>query len=149
MVTNIDNEKAKLVDALTRVNIAYTRLKEQTEEYINFLKILLFEKYPIRAVTITGYTPYFNDGSACTFGANLEYPDIVFNGETLDDEYEGQIDETKEIPSKKEQETYYEEICELLSIIPEDILESLYNKHGFKLTMLKNKVIIEDFTQHD
>jgi len=53
----------------------------------------LFEQFPdLKSFSWTQYTPYFNDGDTCEFGANTEYPSIKLDGakdqeaEDFDDE---------------------------------------------------------------
>lgn len=61
----------KLEEANTRFQAARTKLKEEAKVIIRSVFESVFVEYPdIKAATWVQYTPYFNDGDACTFGVS-------------------------------------------------------------------------------
>jgi len=132
--STLDEEQKKLEDTIRKFNAAELRLKEQTKEYIEFLYHYLFKEYPVEEIYITGCVPYYNDGEPCTFGTDLDWPNI----------------ELKEGLTTEEQNEAIDDIICHLNFIPEKVLQKLYSEKGIEIKMTKDKLeYIEEFTNHE
>ena len=90
----------------------------------------LFETYPtLESFGWNQSTPKWNDGSECNFSVNSD--DITING----------ID-SYEVP--KELEKAASDISNLLSEIPENLMEQVFGNNK-EITVKKDKVIIKDY----
>jgi hypothetical protein len=61
--------------------------KEKVEAVFKEAALELFTEYPnLKRISWTQYTPYFNDGDACTFRSTHDSPAIYFTSPTPDEE---------------------------------------------------------------
>jgi hypothetical protein len=95
-------------------------LKDLQQEFPDLLKGA-FEKHPtVESVACRQYTPYFNDGDECTFGASLGYDDIYVNGKNYWDEGKEERDLVKPM---------YQDFATILLEIPEEFYKDLFGDH--------------------
>ena len=116
----------KLFNELTEMKAAYDRkLKQEGEAAVKDAFKDLFDKYPeVTSVVWTQYTPYFNDGDACTFTVNAFC--VKLKSRSKD-------------PRKKEVD---EAVRTLARELPNDVLESIFGdpvkiiatRQGFNIT---------------
>ena len=118
--------------------------KEGTEE-------IFAENPDLVSFRWTQYTPYFNDGEPCYFGVN-DYLDVKFaDGTLLEDwdtssqkyatEYESDYDGTEE------QMSTATAAAELVSSIPEEVLEKIFGDHA-EVTVYRDRIEVEEY-EHD
>lgn len=118
----------------------------------------LFEKFPtLRSFSWTQCTPYFNDGDLCTFGANVEYPYLLFDGDEEEDLYNswGLIEQedgtfirrnsTYEV-NDRDIVGYF--VVRFLKQFDEDTLESMFGDH-VKITVHRDGRVVQDEYEHE
>jgi len=89
------------------------------------------------------YTPYFNDGDACTFSAQLDSPRILIEGEN-EDEYE----ETWYRDSdNSDSANVWRKVIKFLSQFDEDDVELLFGDHC-EVVVTRDTVEVEEY-EHD
>lgn len=136
-------------------------VKELRKDFPTILKPL-FEKSngKIESIGWTQYTPWFNDGDTCTFGAHTDYLDI--NGENEDEhnsldwkidyflqghpEYANLLVENPEL----DVELYkvVEEFKEVLSQIPDEFYLELFGDHVKVTVHGDGNIEVEEYS-HD
>ena len=80
-IVEVEEEEPKSEDVIGEANELLDNFLKRKEELSEKIKKELtnvlskiFEKYPmIEKISWNQYTPYFNDGDVCTFGANVSY----------------------------------------------------------------------------
>lgn len=118
---------------------AKVRLQEQITTYFQYARYHLFSLYPeIEEIEVTGYLPYYNDGSAITYSSDISSPSISFNhGYHMD------------VNLLEREEKVYDEVVKLFSKVKEKRMEELY-PNGFKLVLTAKSFIFEqEFTDHE
>lgn len=97
---------------------------------------VIFEKYPdLNQFGWRQYTPYFNDGDACTFRAQIDHYSIL-----LEDGRWGNDDELTE-----EEEAMTKDVSDMLYSIGEYNLEDIFGNH-VEITVRRNgRVDTEDY----
>lgn len=76
---------SRLEELSQKMNAAKQAMHSDGQEAFMSAARGVFDKHPkLESVSWRQYTPYFNDGDACTFGVHAEYPDIVFAGEDIE-----------------------------------------------------------------
>lgn len=133
---------------------------------------VLFEQFPdLKSFSWTQYTPYFNDGDECTFGANTEYPSVKMEGgkdqeaEDFDDEDEDDyisiynVKKTEDGKYIDKYETGHPEITdrkkiaafevkEFLTEFEDDSLKAMFGDHVRVIVHRDGTVEQEDY-EHD
>ena len=110
-----------------------------------------FAKYPqFTSIGWVQYTPYFNDGEACVFRVHSWYDSLIINGEdygwtTIRNAAGNPAYNTPEYCKAKEP---LDEFCELLHLIGEDALESIFGD-GVKITVFTDGTTKIDDYDHD
>jgi len=112
-------------------------MKEKVKEYLVDHFKPLFEKYPqVKALKWTQYTPYFNDGDACTFRSNHDYCDFIGeNGYSYDD---GEFDLDNKI---------VKEFYDHFPNISDDDMETFFGDHIY-VELSPNGITTEEYS-HD
>ncbi len=110
----------------------------------------LFQTHPqLFMFTWTQYTPYFNDGDACVFGSNHEYPTVVLqsgkeayeaDGQSYEETYAGEGDEAIA-------ESIEEAITKFLSQFDDEDMEAMFGDH-VEVKVTKDGVEVEEY-EHD
>ena len=132
-----------------------SELHKKGEKYFREETKAIFASYPeMQSFSWRQYTPYFNDGDACTFSCHgADYVDINQHGanpEQEDDDFEPSAD-LEEIyleraPGKKapwhERAAY--EICELIGFVGEDVMLKMFGDHC-KVIVGRKKTVVEDY----
>lgn len=90
------------------------------------------------AVQWRQYTPYFNDGDTCYFGVH------VYDSFRISDEDEDWTDAYELDDSIKERAYDIQRFLENI----EDLLQDVYGDHK-EITVLKEGVFVEDYSDHD
>lgn len=131
----------------------------------------LFQDHPtLAAFRWTQYTPYFNDGDPCYFGANTEYPDVKFrqppservirqqtlfdvSTENTDDEecdvedWEDSYDIDYTSHTNPEKQSALTAVRTLLNKFCAEDYERLFGDHR-RVTVTPNEIIEDDY-DHD
>lgn len=142
---------SKLFDELTDLKQQYDdKLENEGEDAVKELFKEFFEANPrAESVTWTQYTPYFNDGDACTFSvydmtvtigeAEESSNDEVLlteddmDGEDEDEDDEEYVDEWDSYGLSKSEDPEMQKLGEALGVlegIPEDVLEYVFGDHA-------------------
>jgi hypothetical protein len=121
------------------------RIEDEGEDAIKELFKDFFQVHPgVEAITWTQYTPYFNDGEACTFGVNGM--SVIFGqvaepsepSEEDDDEDEDQYedDDDEEGLESWDLSRSPDPVLQALAVelkklesIPDDVMESVFGDH--------------------
>lgn len=112
-------------------------LKDLQQEFPELLKSA-FDKHPtVEKVTWRQYTPYFNDGDECTFGASLGYDDLDINGTNYWDEEE-----------REKVKPMYEDFATILIEIPEEFYKDLFGDH-MEVTVNRDGTVETEEYEHD
>jgi hypothetical protein len=121
----------------------------------------LFEAHPVlKSFGWNQYTPYFNDGDACTFSAETDYPKIAFTSATEseddDDEEDDECDEWSSYNARKKQEagetlTAEESaglaVLQFLQLFDDDTYEEMFEDH-MSVTVTRDGTTTEEYS-HD
>lgn len=139
---------AKLFDELTALKEAYDKkLEEEGEAALKEAFKELFDKHPrLASVEWVQYTPYFNDGDPCYFSvhdfdATLQVPEGSEEDEDEDEDSEDDelYDDSYSYGDKlytmsksedEEVKKIAEDVGELNSNIPDDVLEHVFGDHA-------------------
>lgn len=160
---NIENYSYKqletVVSEFEKINEIYQKQKQETSEKFKtafeaFVKDF-FNLVPlVKRVTWTQYTPYFNDGDACTFSVNEPYfYNFSDEEESEDDLIEGQweiyswcLREYEKYGLTEQDKNLIEFLNEVI-LNNEDFLYDLYGDHQ-KIT-LTSQGVQHDYYDHD
>lgn len=151
---------AKLKAANKAISEAKKTIKALGKEAMKELAAEFFTKNPtILSVSWNQYTPYFNDGDACVFQADTEYPGFTFIakcGTTL--QYDAASGELREGESEEEvadYEQYSKEVDKLGIVVAkflhnfdQDTLEEMFGDH-VSVTISNKGKISKDTYEHD
>lgn len=75
----IDQLKQKIKEKTEQINVLKNKMMDELRVEFHGSLVELFDEYPfVTAVHFTAYTPFFNDGSECTFSSH--HDDCGFNG---------------------------------------------------------------------
>lgn len=129
-------KKKEAEDTLEEIKKEFT---ESAKEMFQEWSCDLFKRYPgLEYITFTAYTPYFNDGDACTYRSNHEY----FSVNTYDCEEFNRDNFTDEEANKLDSE-----ISEFMGNFTDDDIERLFGDHC-RVIINKDGVDIEEY-DHD
>lgn len=121
----------------------YQKIRKQIEEQFAILKQVgkqavrdlstdFFERHPeIESFTWTQYTPYWNDGDICEFGAYTDYPELLY------------VEDLKEY-SEEEARKAEEEISEFLGVFDEEHLKVFFGDHA-QVRISREGVEVSDY----
>lgn len=147
------------------IQILKNEMLEESKKIFTEVSKSIFEDNPkIKSFSWTQYTPYFNDGDACTFSADTDY--ISVNGERVDDAkwmspvtvktwgtwnretrtYEGR-EEVPNLDYDKELVEGVGEIREFLSHFDNDFFLQQFGDHA-EITVTSEGVNIDEY-EHD
>lgn len=147
------------------IQILKNEMLEESKKIFTEVSKSIFEDNPkIKSFSWTQYTPYFNDGDACTFSADTDY--ISVNGERVDEAkwinpvtvktwgnwnretrtYEGR-EEVPNLDYDKELADGVEEIREFLSHFDNDFFLQQFGDHA-QITVTSEGVNIDEY-EHD
>lgn len=144
---NIDNITSKFAELRAQIKAEFnTHLLELLQP--------VFEKFPkLESFAFTAYSPYFNDGDECTFSVHHEYSAEI-NGMDADDH---DVDMPSTLTSYNDRNAWREtqwpyqvstEMSKLLSQIPDEVFETAWGNH-VKITITKDKIEVDEYTEHD
>ncbi len=108
----------------------------------------IFDKHPrIQSVSWVQYTPYFNDGDACTFSVCSDYPSYSYlneDGELVD------VDEYNDYSSDRDKsfDAFGKDARTLLGSIPDSIYLSIFDDH-VKVTAYRGGTFSVDEYNHE
>jgi hypothetical protein len=133
------------------------QLKEElTSLGQNFFKEAVkayFEEFPfVKAFAWRQYTPYFNDGDACIFGVDVDYPAMLFEGEEndFDNQWGGEYYIS---PWNKPESDYTEKdkaftaLRTILSSVDVDVYQAMFGDH-IRVIVTRDKIETE-YLEHD
>ena len=133
---NIDGIKADIQEKEKQMKAIKADALKQYKLLFQEASVQLFESQPdLQSFSWTQYTPYWNDGDVCTFGANIEDPGI--NGS---DPYDDDVDQKLSVA-----------VFEFLSAFSEESLEDMFGDHceiTVKRTNGKPNVTVDEY-EHD
>ena len=101
------------------------QMREIAEQIVNSVREAIFELPEAEAVdyiAIQGYTPEFNDGNACEFTSNEDYPDILMKDDEMD-----------------VSDTLRNQITKYTELLTPNLLSYLY-ENNFELQLYKTKI---------
>lgn len=148
----------KELDKLVKIKEEF--LEKLRKQFPNLLKTLFDKSDKIESIGWTQYTPWFNDGDACTFSVHTDC--LYINGEYDEDieeldwripyylkghkDYQNVFEDNP----KADLEFYnqVEEFKEFLGSIPDDIYLDLFGDH-VEVTVYKNGSIDVSECDHD
>lgn len=115
------------MDTINKIKLKLDELDQQKKSTLEIIRndfpIIIkpiLEKYNLKSISFTGFTPYFNDGNSCTYSANTSYPTVIkYNDEEITDEYY----------AKGNDKIMYREIVDTLQLIPDNFYEELFGNH--------------------
>lgn len=148
--TAIENLKAEM-------EAAQAQFRDRGKELFKPALAELFAKYPaMKNIAWTQYTPYFNDGDACTFSVNN---DVDINGvERYENDEASETNYVKNdagkyvsVPNERYNpavKAMYDEAERLIGSIPEDIMEALFGDHA-EITADRDGTFTVESYSHD
>jgi hypothetical protein len=146
------------------------QLKEISGKFFAEQSKVIFDQFPtLKSFSWTQYTPYFNDGDECTFGANTEYPSIKLTDskdqedEEFDDEDEDdynvkktedgryidkyEIGEKGEVEITDRKKIVAFEVKEFLTEFEDDSLKAMFGDH-VRVTVSRDGTVEQDEYEH-
>jgi len=146
--TKYQELKAKMAEARKQ-------LKETARKAFTEMAEELFAENPsILSFGWTQYTPYWNDGDVCEFGANTDYPSVSFTAkdgkvvnynENSGDCTDGDDTELDSTPYEKEFNKHLKAISAFLNNFDEEDLEAMFGDHMQITVDRKGKVETEEY----
>ena len=133
--TTVQVEEMKSLEAaVNEATKARNAFREKNEGigpfYLQSLATAVFDENPkLTSFSWRQYTPSFNDGDACYFGADTDYPDI--NGYNEDDE------EGENTLTDAERKDLRKKVVAFLRQFNNDQLENWYGD-GYKITVTRD-----------
>ncbi len=110
------------------------QIRQTSKDFFQEFSKELFKKWPtMDSFSWVQYTPHFNDGDDCYFGAEIEEPEI--NGDDYFDEDE------------EEDKVLYDaqgDVAEFLSQFDEDDLEEMFGDHA-KVVVTRKGVKVQHY----
>lgn len=103
----------------------------------------IFKEFPeVNSIGFVGYTPSFNDGEPCTFRCDVACPTV--NG------YDSNMCEWEDGEKKSEKETkeasaLADSVGNILSEIPEELFGAVFGTVGFRVTITRDKIEVEEY----
>ena len=114
----------------------------QTSAFREMLTVI-FESLPeVKTISITGYTPSFNDGDECTFCCQSDCPSVNGYDSYICKWEDGEEHSQKETNAASE---LTETVADLLSEIPQELFGSVFGTHGFRVTITPTEIEVEDY----
>lgn len=110
-------------------------LTEKAKKAFHEVSQEIFSKYPnLVEFSWNQYTPYFNDGDPCVFGARTDYPWVKFaddNPEDCEDEDRGNEYSSWQLKDKvlNEKEQAANEVLDLLAAFDDHDYEEMFGDH--------------------
>ncbi len=129
--------KDKIKQIKAEIDAKYQALTEECKSLFNKASQELFDENPeLESFALTCYTDYFCDGEPTEYHAHTDYPEINGeNGYEIDD---------KEHPLNKLQK----KVAKFLNQFDNDDYKRMFGDH-VKVTVTRNKVETEEYTDHD
>lgn len=140
----------KYTEAVARVRAAQADMKLVMKGAFQDGATAVFEAFPeLNSFTWHQYTPYFNDGDACTFGTSVNYCVLNYG----DDE-----DENEAVRADREE--YYRQgdtsvrakahaaVTQFLQCFDDDTLEAMFGDHA-EITVKRDGTTDVDSYDHD
>jgi hypothetical protein len=127
---------------LQKIEAIKKQIAEAKETYLKLAKDAfhegaaeLFAENPVlNKVEFTGYAPFFNDGDECTFSVHSDYP-------TVNDEIDYVTSQDAFYPT-------YQKVVQFIQTFDDEFYEQTFGRH-FKMTITKEGVDVEEYTDHD
>jgi hypothetical protein len=128
-------------------------LETQSKNFFQEASAEIFEKHPeLKSFSWTQYTPYFNDGDECVFGANSDYVTVAIKGDKNEGEDE---DDDREISSWNlrkatkltPKEAAAKDALELLAAFENEDFKTMFGDH-VRVTVSRNGVSVTEYS-HD
>jgi hypothetical protein len=147
----------KLADLRTEITAKQKALHEEIRGMFGEGAKGVFESHPnLVSISWTQYTPYFNDGDACSFSSYHDYPAITFKLQDEDGEdVEVEFDENsgEEDPDDYEEadaiRAAAESAADFLGNFEEDEFEALFGDHVKVTVTPDGKAVTETYRDHD
>lgn len=128
-----------------RMDELKAQMKAEAEKIFQPEALKLFEKWPeLQSFSWTQYTPYFNDGDTCEFGANTDWPTVILAGATeedIEDAYEGVVGESENA------EEIEKDVKEFLAQINDELYQDMFGDH-VEITVTAGGIEVEEY-DHD
>lgn len=169
-----------LKELLSEINEKRIKLDEELKlisgQFFSEQSKALFEQFPtLKSFSWTQYTPYFNDGDECTFGANTDYPTVRLEAvkptedeDEFTDEFEDEDDDYvsiynvektadgkyidkysasgEEITDQKKIITY--EVAQFLQEFQDDAMKMMFGDH-VRVTVYRDGSVLQDEYEHE
>ncbi len=123
--------KAEMKAAMVKANAVVK------EAFRNAAKSLFADNPDIVSFSWTQYTPYFNDGDECTFGAHIDYPEI--NGSDIYD--------VVEEDQKEKRQALHDKVVTFLRVFDEDDFRTMFGDHC-QVSVTASEIEVEEY-EHD
>jgi len=130
----MEQYKAAKAEMKAAIEEANTVVKEVFQKAA---KSLFADNAELVSFSWTQYTPYFNDGEECVFGAHIDYPEV--NGE---DPWFAQTDENQE-----KMKGLQKKVTAFLQVFDRDDFKSMFGDHC-KISVTPAEIEVEDY-EHD
>lgn len=127
--------------------------KDLRDHFYELVQLEVFSKHPLlQSFSWTQYTPYYNDGDLCNFGAGINYLDVVFGEEKFNDLNSFAFNPIGLEWHKKEQNVVglkeaYQDVAILLAKFSNDTYLHVFGDHT-RVTVTNKEVLISDYS-HD
>lgn len=167
-IEDIKEAVAETNDSFLEIKEEMKRLRDEARKKVKdfFIKGMnkIFEMYPeVKTVSWTQYTPYFNDGEECVFGAHTDYFQV--NGYDMYDDNTDENSEYKNVMPYSEtkgrwvnQEWKYdkpesravkikEAIKGFLAQLDDDDYKTMFGDHA-RVIAMKDEILVEEY-DHD
>jgi hypothetical protein len=133
-----------------------SEITDKAEGFIREACQGLFAKYSeLECFKWHQYTPYWNDGDPCYFRANVDYPYLTIEGETLNadelhysERWAPQGMSEQEIARAKYLSQCADDVVSLLSSIDKDHYEWMFGDH-VEVVVRRDGITVSDYSQHD
>jgi hypothetical protein len=124
-------------------------LETQSKDFFKEASAEIFEKHPeLKSFSWTQYTPYFNDGDECVFGAQTDYISVAMKGED-DDEDENEIGSwsLSKATNLTPKQSAAKDALALLAAFEDEDFKTMFGDH-VRVTVSRKGVSVDEYS-HD
>lgn len=133
------SNKESYLAARKKIEEARAEAKRAAKDLFKEMATGIFAKHPqLTEFSWCQYTPFFNDGDACTFSANIDYPSINDEGEIY----------FSKAPAKTHPDRWkydaHKAVKELLATFNDEDYEAMFGDH-VRVKATADNVEVEDY----
>jgi hypothetical protein len=125
------------------------QFKDKSKELFHAGSKSIFDTYPtLESFGWQQYTPYFNDGDACTFRVNVDYPKLTFTDGRVVSEYDYGENDVVSLDDIENGKDIDKTVVNFLSQFDDDIMLDLFEDHAEVTIHRDGTITIEEYS-HD